>query len=531
MTALTVDEVTAQPERAVARRTFAIISHPDAGKTTLTEKLLLYGGAIEEAGAVKARSGRQRQVTSDWMEMERRRGISISSTVMQFTYRDTVLNLLDTPGHRDFSEDTYRVLSAVDAAVIVLDAAKGIEEQTLKLFQVAQSRGLPLITLVNKCDRPALDPLEICDDIQERLGIQPTPITWPIGLGHDFAGVIDRRDGALWSFARTAHGATVADETRVAAEHLSGLGSAGSAALTEVALLDEIEANHASESFLHGRTTPTFFGSALWNFGIRLVLDAVVDLVPPPAAPIDDTGTARSLNGPFSGFVFKIQANLDPHHRDRIAFLRVNTGRFTRGMRIVNVRTGREIGTKYAQQVFGRDRDTIEVALPGDVVGLVNAGDLRIGDTVTDGPPFRYPPIPAFAPEFFMSARNVDSSRSKQFRRGMTQLDEEGVIQVLTHPDRGGQEILLGAVGPMQYEVAAFRMEHEFGASIELSTTPYKVARRTDQPGAAQLVRLRNVEVYQRSDGTHLALFPSRHHLDAVIRDHPRIALDTIVTT
>ncbi|MGH8912728.1 MAG: peptide chain release factor 3 [Acidimicrobiia bacterium] len=528
MTSLALGDVATQ---TVRRRTFAIISHPDAGKTTLTEKLLLYAGAIEEAGAVKARAGRQRDVTSDWMELERQRGISITSTVLQFEYRGHVLNLLDTPGHRDFSEDTYRVLSAVDAAVIVLDAAKGIEPQTLKLFEVARARGIPLLTFVNKCDRPSIGALELVDDVERQLGLTATPVTWPVGMGAEFRGVVDRRNGAMWRYERTSHGASRGAEEETADGSLHLEGEAGAAAATELDLLAAIGADHDQERFLAGDTTPMFFGSALWNFGIRLLLDALVDLGPPPTALTDRAGDPHPITAPFSGFVFKIQANLDPRHRDRIAYVRVASGEFERGMQITNVRTERSFSTKYAHQVFGRDRDTVDFAYPGDVIGLVNAGDLHIGDTVTTGSLFRFPPIPTFAPEHFRVGRNMDTGRYKQFRRGMTQLDEEGVIQVLRHPARGEQEPILAAVGPMQYDVAVHRLENEFGASIELTPTPYVLARRTDREGAERLRGRRNVEVVSRADGTLLALFTSPYHLEAAQRDLEGITLDPIVTT
>ena len=511
------------------RRTFAIISHPDAGKTTLTEKLLLYAGAIGEAGAVKARAGRQRDATSDWMEMERERGISITSTVLQFEHRDQVFNLLDTPGHRDFSEDTYRVLSAVDAAIIVLDAAKGIEAQTLKLFEVARTRGVPIITFVNKCDRPALAPLELLDDIESQLGLTPTPVTWPIGMGPDFVGVIDRRDGALWRMERTAHGAKEATEVRIEADDLSSHGDAGTAAAHEVELLDAVGAAHDQELFLAGETTPVFFGSALWNFGIRQLLDAVTDLAPAPSARMDIESQSVALDGGFTGFVFKVQANLDPRHRDRIAYLRVCSGVFERGAQLVNHRTGRSFAAKYAHQMFGRERDTVDLAYPGDIVGLINAGDLTIGDTLSAKGNVQFPPIPTFAPEHFKQAYNRDTSRYKQFRRGMEQLDEEGVIQVLRHPDRGDQQPVLAAVGPLQYEVAMQRLESEYGAKLELQPTSFTVARRTDAAGAAALTGVRGCEVYSRADGTRMALFQSVHRLEAARRDNPDILLDTIV--
>ncbi len=515
--------------RASRRRTFAIISHPDAGKTTLTEKLLLYAGAIEEAGAVKARAGRQRDATSDWMEMEQQRGISISSTVLQFEHRGQVLNLVDTPGHRDFSEDTYRVLSAVDGAVIVLDAAKGIEPQTLKLFQVAQARNLPLITFINKCDRPSLEPLELLDDLERHLEIAPTPMTWPVGMGRDFEGVADRRDGAFWKFTRTAHGATMGEEERQRLGELADRGSVGVTAAGELELLEAIGAHHDQESYLAGLTTPVLFGSALWNFGIRLLLDAIVDLAPSPRPRPLASGELRPIDADCAGFVFKIQANLDPRHRDRIAYLRIGSGEFERGMNLVNHRTGRIFSTKYAHQIFGRERGTVDTAVAGDIVGLVNANDLRIGDTLSVDGGAAYPPIPTFAPEHFMVARNIDTSRYKQFRRGMTQLDEEGVVQVLRHPLRGDQQPVLAAVGPMQYEVVVHRLAAEYGAQIELSPTPFTVARRTDTAGAETLRTSRDVDVLERPDGTLLALFHNVHRLNATIRDHPEVMLDAIV--
>jgi peptide chain release factor 3 len=511
---------------AATRRTFAIISHPDAGKTTLTEKLLLYAGAIEEAGAVKARAGRQRDATSDWMEMERQRGISISATVLQFEYGGCVINLLDTPGHRDFSEDTYRVLSAVDAAVIVLDAAKGIEEQTLKLFQVARRRGIPILTFVNKCDRPGLGPLELLDSLDRELGLVPTPVTWPVGMGPDFAGVVDRRDGALWRFERTARGASEGAEHR---QDAFDPAVGGHALVEELGLLDEIGADHDPAQFLAGVTSPVFFGSALWNFGVRLLLDGIVGIAPSPGPRTTASGEPVPLDGECAGFVFKVQANLDPRHRDRIAYVRVCSGRFERGMTLLNHRTGRPFSTKYAHQLFGRERDTVEEAVAGDVVGLVNASELRVGDSLSESGRVEFPPIPTFTPEHFMTARNLDASRYKQFRRGLGQLEEEGVIQVLRHPDRGDQQPVLAAVGPMQYEVAAYRLESEYGARIGLAPTPWTVARRTDAAGAEALAAVRDVEVLTRTDGTVFALFRHRSRVEAVARDLPDVVLDEIV--
>ncbi|MEJ7585695.1 MAG: peptide chain release factor 3 [Acidimicrobiales bacterium] len=515
---------------AARRRTFAIISHPDAGKTTLTEKFLLYGGALTSgAGTVKAREGR-RSATSDWMELEKQRGISITSTVMQFPYRNRVVNLLDTPGHRDFSEDTYRVLAAADAAVMVLDAAKGIEPQTLKLFEVCRARGLPLLTFINKWDRPGRDPLELLDEIEAKIGVTPAPVTWPVGIAGDFRGVVDRRSGNFVRFTRVARGATEAPEeivesTRASVEE----GPSWDQAADELALLDGVGADFDSELFLGGEVSPTFFGSALTNFGVRLVLDALIDLAPAPSARLDEAGKPRDLDDTFSGFVFKVQANMDRSHRDRIAFLRVCSGHFERGMVVTHAQSHKPFATKYAHTVFGQERETVEAAWPGDVVGLVNATDVRVGDTLFFEEHVAFPSIPSFAPEHFSVARVRDSGRFKQFRRGIAQLDEEGVVQVLRDPDLGDQAPVLAVVGPMQFDVALHRLEHEFGAPVELSPTTYRVARRTDAASAPALRAMRGVSVLSRADGTMLALFESTYWLERVLADQPELTLDTLV--
>ena len=513
---------------AARRRTFAIISHPDAGKTTLTEKFLLYAGAVGEAGAVKAR-GARRRATSDWMAMEQQRGISITSTVLQFTYRDHVVNLLDTPGHRDFSEDTYRVLSAADAAVMVLDVAKGVEEQTLKLFEVCRARNTPILTFLNKYDRPGLDPLALLDEIEERVGVRPTPVTWPVGIPGDFRGVIDRRTDEFIRFTRTARGATAAPEETVApADAAADEGPAWDRAVDECALLDEVGATLDAKSFLAGESSPLFVGSALTNFGVRHLLDAVVDLAPPPSPRVDVAGAARPLDADFSGFVFKIQANMDPAHRDHIAFVRVCSGRFERGMTLTHGDTGKPFSTKYAASVFGADRGTIDEAYPGDVIGLVNASDLRIGASLYERTPVAFPSIPTLAPELFMRAYGRDTSRYKQFRRGLEQMEREGVVQVLREPD-GDPTPVLAAVGRMQFEVFAHRLEHEFGAIVELSPAPYRIARRTDAASAEQLRAVERVPVLARFDGTLMALFESPYRLQRIEHDHPDWCLDPIL--
>ena len=515
---------------AARRRTFAIISHPDAGKTTLTEKFLLYGGALTTgAGSVKAK-GDRRSATSDWMEMEQQRGISITSTVLQFPYRDCVVNLLDTPGHRDFSEDTYRVLAAADAAVMVLDAAKGIEPQTLKLFEVCKARQMPLLTFINKWDRPGLDALALLDVIEAQIGVTPAPVTWPVGIAGDFRGMIDRRSGDFIRFTRTARGATeapeeVVDPQRAAAEE----GPSWTNATDEVELLGTMGLDHDDELFLGGELSPTFFGSALTNFGVRLLLDALIDLAPAPRPRLDEAGVPRPLDAPFSGFVFKVQANMDKAHRDRIAFLRVCSGRFERGMVVTHATTAKPFATKYAHQVFGSERETLDEAFPGDVVGLVNATDVRVGDTLWLDEPVVFPRIPSFAPEHFSVVRVRDTGRFKQFRKGIAQLDEEGVVQVLRDPDIGDQAPVLAAVGPMQFDVAVHRLENEFGAPVELSPTTYSVARRTDEASATRLRAMRGVDVLGRADGTLLAVFESTYWLDRLMADQPELTLDTLV--
>ncbi|MEC8503888.1 MAG: peptide chain release factor 3, partial [Actinomycetota bacterium] len=405
--------------------------------------------------AVKAREGR-RSATSDWMEMEKKRGISISSTALTFDYRGMQFNLLDTPGHRDFSEDTYRVLAAVDSVVMVLDVAKGIEPQTLKLFEVCRSRNLPVITFLNKYDRPGRAPLELLDEIEEQIGLRPTPATWPVGIPGDFRGVIDRTSGEFTRFTRTVRGSAIAPEEVTSSEQAAAEeGSAWNQAIDDVELLDAVGAVVDSESFLAAESTPVFVGSALTNFGVRHVLDTLVDLAPAAGERLDVHESPRSLDAGCSAFVFKIQANMDKSHRDRIAFVRVCSGKFERGMVLTCHRTGKPFATKYASQVFGAERTTVDEAFPGDVVGLVNATDLQIGDSLYVGDPVEFPAIPRFAPEVFASARPLDTGKFKQFRRGLDQLDSEGVVQVLRDPQQGDANPVLAAVGQHQFEVFA----------------------------------------------------------------------------
>jgi len=513
-------------EEASRRRTFAIISHPDAGKTTLTEKFLLYAGAIAMAGSVKDRRV-QRAARSDWLELEQKRGISVSSAVMRFDHRGHVFNLLDTPGHRDFSEDTYRVLSGVDAAVMVLDAARGVEPQTLKLFEVCRRRGTPLITFINKMDRPAPSTLEMLDDIEEQIGLRGTPVTWPVRHEGQFLGVVDRSGGdVVHRFEGTSREKKAEDTTTTVAE----ISSEAPSLDEEIALLDGLGLDHDQETFLAGETTPVFFGSALNNFGVELLLDAIVDIAPPPTPRIDIDGEPRPLDAGTSAQVFKVQANMDPRHRDRIAFVRMASGHFERGMQLTCHRTGRSLAAKYVSEVFGRDRETIDEAWPGDVIGLVNASGLAIGDTLhTDDDPVRYPPLPTFTPEHFRFAVPADRSKVKQFRSGLEQLDQEGTWQVLRHPEIGDQRPIVAAVGVLQFDVAAWRMEHEFNSPVRLETAPFGVGRRTDEESRSTLERMRGIEVYERADGTPVALFPDEYRLQRIERDNPELTLDVIV--
>ena len=513
------------------RRTFAVISHPDAGKSTLTEALALHAAAINTAGAVHGKAGR-RGVTSDWMAMEKDRGISITSAVLKFDYDGHVLNLLDTPGHADFSEDTYRVLEAVDCAIMLLDSAKGLEPQTLKLFDVCRSRHVPVVTFVNKWDRPGREPLELLDEIEQRIGLRPTPVNWPVGIAGDFRGLIERATGEYTAYTRMPGGAAKAKEEHFKDQHEARTreGAAYDAAEEELELLKEIGADVDMPSFLAGESSPVLFGAALPNFGVRRLLDAMCELAPAPEPRADVGGDERAVDAPFSGLVFKVQANMDPAHRDRVAFVRVCSGRFERGMVLTHAATGRPFATKYAQAMFGQERETVETAFPGDVIGLVNATALRPGDTLYADVPVSYPPIPSFAPEHFGVVRCKDAGKYKQFRRGIDQLDTEGVVQVLSSDLRGDQAPVLAAVGPLQFDVVLHRLEHEFGAKSELSHLDYGIARLTDEAGVEALAGARGAEVLtRRLDGALLALFADKWRLNAIQRDNPSLRLDPLL--
>jgi peptide chain release factor 3 len=462
------------------RRTFAIISHPDAGKTTLTEKFLLYGGAVQLAGSVTARKN-QRATTSDWMELERQRGISVSSTVLQFEYRGFCVNLLDTPGHKDFSEDTYRVLTAVDAAVMVIDAGKGIEAQTRKLFEVCRQRGIPIFTFMNKLDRPARDPLALLDELERVLGIAAYPVNWPLGDGADFRGVFDRKANLVHFFERVPGGQFRAPVSvhgladPVVSEQMAP--DTYARTVDELAMLNGAGAPFDHAAILAGQLTPVFFGSAVNNFGVQLLLDAFLELAPTPRARAANDRIIQPDALDFSGFIFKIQANMDPKHRDRLAFVRICSGKFERDMTVIHTRTGKKVRLSSSHKLFGRERETIDEAYPGDVVGLVGHSDFRIGDTLALDPSLVYHEIPRFTPECFAWLQSPSTAQFKRFREGLTQLLQEGVVQAFTMKDASQRVPLLGAVGPLQFEVVQYRMQTEYGAESRLEQGPWKILR------------------------------------------------------
>ena len=511
-----------------------MISHPDAGKSTLTEALVLHANAITEAGAIHGKAGR-RATVSDWMEMEKARGISITSTALQFPYstagQDCVINLLDTPGHADFSEDTYRVLTAVDCAVMLIDAAKGLEPQTLKLFQVCRHRRIPIITVINKWDRPGRDPLELMDEIAARIGLRPTPLTWPVGIAGDFKGVLDRRTGNFIRYTRTAGGAKAAPEEHIAPEQAhDAAGIDWDRAVEESDLLEADGADYDPRDLPRLRVHP----------GALHLGCAELRRQPTPrragaacaaarAGRSTSTATARRPTAPFSAFVFKVQAGMDSSHRDRIAYARVYSGTFERGDVLTHAATGKPFVTKYAQSVFGQQRSTLDAAWPGDVIGLANAAALRPGDTLYRDVPVQYPPIPSFSPEYFAVARGTDPSKHKQFRKGIEQLEQEGVVQVLRSDKRGDQAPVFAAVGPMQFEVATHRMAAELSAPISLESLPYTVARVVDPDDADFLQRQPSAEVLTRTDGVMLAVFSTKWRLEGFQRDNPDVQLHSLV--
>ncbi|HTS84653.1 MAG TPA: peptide chain release factor 3 [Usitatibacter sp.] len=484
-------------EEASRRRTFAIISHPDAGKTTLTEKLLLFAGAIQIAGSVKARKA-TRHATSDWMEIEKQRGISVASSVMQMEYRGHVINLLDTPGHQDFSEDTYRVLTAVDAALMVIDSVNGVEAQTIRLLEVCRARSTPIITFINKLDREGKEPLALLDEIERILGMPTVPFTWPVGMGKRFAGVFDIRNDQMRVF-RAGEDRRVDDEEVIAGignpESERRFGDAFTHAKGEIELLTGASHEFHRGEFLEGKQTPVFFGSAINNFGVKEILDSLIDLAPPPGAKPAVQRIVEPTEEKFTGVVFKIQANMDPAHRDRVAFVRVASGRFERGMKVKLVRTGKEVKTASAVSFLSQRREVLEDAWPGDIVGLPNRGVLQLGDTLTEGETLQFTGLPFFAPEIFYNVEVADPMRNKQLRVGLQQLGEEGAIQVF-RPVQGGP-LLLGAVGQLQIDVVAHRLEGEYQAQARMTPSAFKLARWITAADPAELQRFIDANAYR----------------------------------
>jgi peptide chain release factor 3 len=521
------------------RRSFAIISHPDAGKTTLTEKFLLYGGALNLAGSVTARKN-QRATTSDWMELEKQRGISVSSTVLQFEYKDCVVNILDTPGHKDFSEDTYRVLTAVDAAIMVVDAGKGIESQTRKLFEVCRRRGVPIFTFMNKMDRPARPSLDLLDELESVLGIHAYPLNWPLGDGPRFKGVYDREHQQVHLFERTAHGSYRAPVS------VRGIGDATVQAAVEPAayqqvcdellLLDGAGADFDVAQVLAGKLTPVFFGSAANNFGVQLLLDRFLELAPPPP-PRDSEGLRIDpASEEFAAFVFKIQANMNPKHRDRVTFVRIVSGKFERDMNVLNTRSGERMRLGNSQRLFARERETVDAAYAGDVVGLVGNHDLLIGDTLASMSGVIFHEIPRFAPECFSWLHNKSTAKYKRFREGLAQFLKEGVASEFKLLDAGPAQVpLLGAVGPLQFEVLQYRLAGEYAAETRMEPANWSIARwlkpRQGDPHApdARPSLSLGVALARDANGWLVALIPNEWALktftdkneDWIITDQP----------
>lgn len=526
------DSRTAVPDcvasEVARRRTFAIISHPDAGKTTLTEKFLLYAGAVDLAGAVRGRK-MQRAATSDWMELEQQRGISITTTALQFDYRGVRLNLLDTPGHQDFSEDTYRTLIAVDAAVMILDGAKGIEPQTLKLFEVCRARQIPILTFINKMDRPALEPLSVLDQIETKLSIGAAPMNWPLGEGRFFQGVYDLQNNEVLRFQRTDHGqkpvpvtTSSIDDPLIDLE----LGERTAGRLREEVVLVQTAGSHFDKGrFLAGGVTPVYFGSALNNFGVETFLSAVLELAPPPQPYRSNRGLVRPDDQEFSGFVFKIQGNMDPRHRDSVAFLRVCSGRFEKDMQVYHSRLGKKLRISRPHRLFARERETLDEAFPGDVIGLINPGSFAIGDTVSSSEGLAFDPIPRFTPERFAYIRSRESDKYKRFTKGLNQMQEEGVVQVL-YPKSGRREPILAAVGELQFEVAQTRLENEYGVSTDLERLPHTRARIVANDTDTSTVDWpRRTLLTSGRDGETMALFLSDWEVRYFQERNPEVQL------
>lgn len=531
-----VKELTKEIKR---RRTFAIISHPDAGKTTMTEKLLLYGGAIHLAGTVKGRKA-ARHATSDWMEIEKQRGISVSSSVLQFEYQDYCVNILDTPGHQDFSEDTYRTLCAADAAIMMIDAARGVQEQTIKLFEVCRLRGIPIFTFINKMDRAAKSPFDLMDELEKVLGIFAVPINWPIGTDGDFQGVYNRKLKQIELFDNQSgdHGASMV-KVKVTSLDSPDIGEQlGSyyqdKLLEDIELLDIAGDELDLDALAQGKQTPLFFGSALTNFGVEFFLREFLRLSPPPVARKADIGLIDPLSHPFSAFVFKIQANMNPDHRDRISFIRICSGKYEKDMQVKHVRLGKQIRLAQPQQFMAQDRSIVEDAYAGDIIGLFDSGMFQIGDTLTTGPDLKFESIPSFPPEHFARVSARDSMKRKQFQKGISQLAEEGAIQLYRQFDIGTETYIIGVVGVLQFDVLEYRLQNEYKVELSINRLPYHLARwiswedPTKTRPAKDLIIASNNLLVEDQAGHPVILFESKWSTSWVEEQNPGLKLETI---
>ena len=518
------------------RRTFAIISHPDAGKTTLTEKFLLYGGAIAQAGVVKGKKN-SRAATSDWMEIEKQRGISVTSSVMQFQYNGFCINILDTPGHQDFSEDTYRTLMAADSAVMVIDGAKGVEPQTRKLFKVCAMRHIPIFTFINKMDREAKDPFDLLDELERELGIETYAMNWPIGSGKDFQGVYDREKSQLLFFSG------ISGKNKAAKHEIDLYDPAVAQLLDSEAkhqqLIDDVELLSAGreldiDEVKHGQLSPVFFGSALTNFGIEHFLESFLKMTPPPLPRVADCGEIDTFSPDFSAFVFKIQANMNKAHRDRLAFMRICSGKFQRDAEYYHVQTGRKMRLSQPQQLMAAEREIVEEAYAGDVIGVFDPGIFSIGDTITvPGKKFKYSGIPVFAPEHFARVSAKDSMKRKQFVKGTEQIAQEGAIQIFKVPNSGMEEVIVGVVGTLQFDVFEYRMKNEYGVDLRMEGLPYEEIRLIDKyPGDLSDLNLgSDAELLEDYRGRNLLVFTSFWAIDFTCRRNPGLELSEIVVS
>jgi peptide chain release factor 3 len=523
-----MSEVLSENQTELARRrTFAIISHPDAGKTTITEKLLLFGGAIQMAGSVKARKA-SRHATSDWMAMEKERGISVTSSVMQFPYQDCIVNLLDTPGHADFSEDTYRVLTAVDSALMVIDCAKGVEDRTIKLMEVCRLRDTPIMTFINKLDREGRAPIELLDEVESVLHIQCAPVTWPIGMGSRLKGIYHLLDDEIHLF-EPGRNYTRQDSTIISGiDNPQLLARIGPELLRELKgeleLVQGASASFDRELYLAGKQTPVFFGSGINNFGVQLLLDAFVQNAPAPRPRPTKSRAVAPDEAAFTGFVFKIQANMDPMHRDRVAFMRICSGSYQAGQKMFHVRTGKEVKISNALTFLASDREIVERAFPGDILGLHNHGTIAIGDTFTTGENLRFTGIPSFAPELFRRARLKDPLKLKQLQKGLVQLSEEGATQFFKATV--GNDLILGAVGTLQFEVVAYRLKDEYNVECAFENVNIHTARwiRTDDAKALEELEAKaSLNLSRDAAGALVYLATSRVNLQLTQERHPKI--------